>query len=203
MKLIISIFVGFLILLNISFLAILSCKHTSEPDLASLSDSYYPLHVGNEWHYTQVESDSVMRSIESTKYVNGKNYYVISQSDSETSDQLFREENGIIYRIIEDKEYEYLCFNCEIGEKWQELPYERYARIVSRSDTVRTNVGILTDCIRIISESKRDEIESLYAPGIGLVSSKVKAKDSAVIGGGLSLDWAKINNIMIKHQTNN
>ena len=33
---------------------------------------------------------------------------------------------------------------------------------------------------------------------MGLVTSKVNVKDAAVIGGGLSLEWAEINNVVIK-----
>lgn len=186
----------FIAILPLIFIGIQCCKQTTEP--IPLSDSYYPLQIGNEWHYTQLETGEVTRSIETTKHVNGKTYYVISQSDSKSSNQLFREENDTIYRIIDDKEYAYLYLKREIGNKWQESPYERYAHIASRSDTVRTNLGMLTDCIRIISESKLDEIESLYAPGIGLVYSKMNAKDGADIGGGLSLDWAKISDTKIE-----
>ncbi len=195
----------YLFCILLGFIGLSACKSPTEMNGSSskkLPDSYYPLQVGNEWHYYELESDSFTISVVSKKNIDGKTYFVKSLSESESSESnesLVREENGIVYKRIEGKEYLYLDFNRNIGEKWQQLPYELFSYIISKTDTVYTNIGMLVDCIRIVSESELDKSETLYAPGIGLVSSSLDFKKGYVIGGSYGLIWAVINGITIKH----
>jgi hypothetical protein len=73
------------------------------------------------------------------------------------------------------------------------IPYERYAFIASRSETISSSKGSIANCIIIVSESELDKTESLYAPGIGEISSSMEFKEGAVIGGEISLTFAIIN----------
>ena len=86
-----------------------------------------------------------------------------------------------------------LDFTRPVGEKWQEIPYERYSFIASRSETISSSKGSIANCIKIVSESEFDKTEYLYAPGIGKTTSSMELKQGTVIGGNISLTFAIIN----------
>lgn len=180
----------------VCLILIISCNHNVLP---FDSDSYYPLQLGNEWHYYALESDSSIFKVDSTSVINDQTYFVISSVlEPEIAGLLLREKDGIVYRVIEGQEYLYLDFTRNIGESWQELPYARTSHIISKTDTVYTNNGMVVDCIKIISESSLDIIEQIYAPGIGLIHSNIELKDGIIIGGTIGLIWAVINDNVVR-----
>ncbi len=166
-------------------------KETTKPLAESLGTSYFPLNVGNEWHYEGVESQPKAIFILSRMEAESKEYFLFS------SRQSVRGENGIFYRRVEDKEYLYLDFNRPVGDKWQQHPEQRFAHIASRNDTISVKAGMFTNCIQIIAESKLDKSEEWYAPGIGLVAWCLEFKQGVVIGGSFQLSSAIINGRII------
>ncbi len=190
------IFYNFLVTLSLT--GILCCRHTSES--TPLSSSYYPLQVGNEWHYDKVESVSFTISVTSNKMIDGEMYYIRSSSEFKSNDIQEREEDDIVYRRIEENEYVYLDFNRAIGDTWTGPPPGRSELyITSRSETISTNIGVFHNCIKIVEEDELLKFEHIYVPGIGLVSLGIKSKEgSSVIGGGYGIRWAVIDGVVIK-----
>jgi hypothetical protein len=161
--------------------------------MISTSNTYYPLNVGNEWHYHRLESQPFTISITSKELIDGKTYFIKSSSKDQFSEVL-REKNSVVYRRINGKEYLYLDFNRSIGSNWQELPYQRYAYIASRSETISLRDSTLVDCIKIVSESEMDISTTWYTPGIGMLACDVVAKkDVSIINGSCRLYSAIIN----------
>ena len=163
---------------------------------------YYPLQVGNEWHYYSpgayhFYSDTTVFRVDSTKNVNGKIYFVINTfepiSNTHYAQLCYREEEGILYQLINDEDYVSIDFNSQVGETWQRLPYEIYSNIVSKEDSIYTNFGRIKDCIYILSESAIDSSYALYAPNIGQIMVKHYFKIDATHDRTI-LIWAKIDN---------
>ena len=151
--------------------------------------SYFPLEVGNEWTYQRVGSGTWTNYISSKRTIGDKEYFVMSSKDIKDEppiELLYREENNIIYRLIDNKEYVHLDFTRLIGDKWQKLPYERYIHIDSFNDEISVESGTFSNCIRIISESDLDYSEIWFAPGIGKVASKKDLKVGIIIGSPYS-----------------
>ena len=70
----------------------------------NFSQSYFPLSVGNEWHYFVPEGipETYIVKIISTIEINGKNYYEKEKDYGESKKSSFyREENGIVY-VLQD-----------------------------------------------------------------------------------------------------
>lgn len=166
-------------------------KEDSRPVLPP--NSYYPLHEGNQWRYRQLEVGDHTIVVSRQETIDGKKYFVLSNSDTLSPTLLLREENGVVYRRIEGLDAVMLDFNRPVGEKWQMLPYERYAFIASFNEVISSSKGPIADGIKIVSESDLDKTESLYAPGIGKIRSSMEFKQGAVIGGQISLTFAIIN----------
>jgi hypothetical protein len=163
------------------------------PQPVTPSSNYYPLHDGNQWRYRQLEMGYRTKSVTGQDTIDGNKYFVISNLDSIPFTLLLREENGVVYRRIEGLDAVMLDFTRPIGEKWQVIPYEQYAFIASRSETISSSKGPIANCIKIVSESELINMEYLYAPGIGKISSSMEFKRGAVIGGHMSLVFAIIN----------
>jgi len=182
---------------SLALMGILCRRHTSEP--TPVSSSYYPLQVGNEWHYDKVEGAPFTISVTSKKMIDSKTYYIKSSSEFESNEILEREENGIVYRRIEENEYVYLDFNRAIGDTWQgPPPGKRELYIASRSETISTNLGVSHNCIKIVAEDELSKFEHIYAPGIGLVSLSMEAKNGYIVGGDSRLLWALIDGVVIR-----
>jgi hypothetical protein len=185
------IFIIDFLLLILIVIGIISCNHITGPTTISTSSSYFPLQVGNEWHYDRLESRPFIICITSKKNIAGMMYFERTSSENQFSETL-REKNRVIYRRIEGKEYAYMDFNRSIGEKWQESPHQRYAYIASCNDTISVRAGTFVDCIRIVRESDLDKTETWYAPGVGMVASNVEAKKNIIICGSCQLNSAII-----------
>lgn len=179
------------------FIGIQCCKQTSEP--IPLSDSYYPLQKGNEWHYEKVESISFTVSITSKRVIGNESYYIRKSSEFESNEILEREENGVVYRNIEENEYVYLDFNQAINDIWiGPPPGESKFYITSRAVTILTNVGFIYHCIKIVVEDELLKSEHIYAPGVGLISTNIESKKDNIIGGKYKLQWALIDGTVVK-----
>lgn len=155
-------------------------------------NSYYPLQEGNQWVYQQIEVGYDTVSVEGERIIDGKKYFEVFKSDSENPPALYRVENGVIYKKFEGEDYIILDPSRPLGETWQ-CPYNMSAYIASHSDTVFSNNGPIFNCIKIIIDGELDITESVYAPGVGKVSSTTQFKLGAIIGGSIGLIYAIIN----------
>lgn len=195
-----SLFHNFSLLLLVLIYALLiisidSCtgdQSTTPEENSSLSNSYYPLQVGNQWVYHQIEVGYDTVSVEGERTINGKKYFEVFRSNSPIPPSLYREENGVIYDRYEGNDYIILDPSRPLGEKWQR-PYNRSAYIASHSDTVFSSIGPIFNCIKIIIDGELDITESVYAPGVGIVSANLQLKQGFVIGGTIVLKYAIVN----------
>ena len=181
------------------FLIVFSCDILKPP---SDTIDYYPLQIGNEWHYYspfayRFYSDTTVFRVDSTKNVNGKIYFVINTfepiSNTHYAQVCYREEEGILYQLINNEDYVSIDFNNQVGEIWQRSPYLIYNKIVSKDDSINTNIGVIRNCFNILSESEIDSSFALYAPNIGQIMVKHYFKIGAIHDSSI-LIWAKIDN---------
>lgn len=178
------------IFVALSLIIFTSCDngaHPTEPPSETQERGYFPLTVGNEWHYKAVEAQSWSVSVTSKVKANEKEYFVL------TSGQVLRAKQGVIYRRVDDREYLYLDFTRSLGDEWEQSPYQRYAFVASRTDSVLTEAGHFENCAHIISDSDLDRSEEWYALGIGLVASHVQLKRGVVMDGYSQLYSAMID----------
>ncbi|MCK4560673.1 MAG: hypothetical protein KAV45_12885 [Calditrichia bacterium] len=172
----------------------LSVDEPTDSSFATQHVEYYPLTVGNRWTYQQIEVGQHSIEVTSVCKVGVHVYYMMTQSALSTSmimRWLVRAEDGRIYNRIEGQDYLFLDFTRSIGEQWQQG--QSYAIITSRSETISTSNGLITNCIKIISNSELDKVELLYAPGIGKVYSSIIESSLIVIGGNVNLLSAVID----------
>ena len=167
------------------------------------SDGFYPLQVGNEWHYYtynafSYNSDTTIYSLDSVVIVDNKKYYVIKLfepwSDAVFGRQMIREENGIVYWLFGKDEYVCLDTSKEINESWSHIPKGWTRRIISKNDSINTMHGTIYNCISVIDESTMDSTLRMFAPRIGLIYTEVNYKDGYSIGAPKVLIWARIIN---------
>lgn len=168
---------------------IYSCGQSFGPEDEPSSYKYFPLNVGNEWHYGSVEADSVVISVSQLTMIFGKTYFKLSPNPSKN---ILRVENGAVYKNILGRDYLHLDFNRDIGDLWKQVYNNHTCYISSKSDTVITRTDTLYNCINIVSLSELDSSVSIYAQNIGLIYSRTYGKRSAIIGGGIGLEWAII-----------
>ena len=153
-----------------------SCQRT-QPG-ADLSGDYYPLGFGYEWTYDQLEGSERIRSIIEETEINGKTYY---RDENDYSDYL-RCENNKLYVLRDDTEYLLTDFNKPVGYEWRHPFFLRTNKILAKNVTY----GSIENCIVISSESELDYNESIFAPGVGLVSSSLEGRGGTIIIGGVS-----------------
>lgn len=166
--------------------------------------SYFPLKVGNKWYYYSYNldsfySDSIYTSCDSIVLRDDIEYFVLNSKEPwqnfQTGQRLFREEDGKIYRYIDDQEYLYLDFNHTYNDPWVLLPYLRTCEIVSELDSFKFYNHKVFDltCLYMHEDSQLDSITNIYAKNIGLIHTFLALKDGAVIGNPNELIWAIID----------
>jgi len=148
---------------------------------------YFPLAVGNVWQYTQVEIGNSTVSILDTHMVEDTIYYrritYYPKRDDTTANQLYRMQDSLVYRRIDDTEYLYLNFTKPLGVPWQQRPYDRLAHIESRDLEWEVPAGTFNGCVQVVSAGELDSTVTIYAPNVGRIYSHSFYKKGAVIGG--------------------
>jgi hypothetical protein len=176
-----------IILMFLPLIIIMSCMDFEQEPYEDLSDNYFPLRVGNEWHYSRIECDSITFQINTKRNIHGIEYY--SRISSDVYDPIyFRKDSGIVYWLHNDTEYVYLDFNRDTNDVWSHLPnWNRW--IESKIDTF----GQYYDCITVVSECSLSINRSIYAPGVGFVYHYHDFKHGYSICPAFGLDWGIIN----------
>lgn len=163
--------------------------------------SYFPLEVGNEWHYYNYfafsfGSDSLIIKVESKERHNSKEYYAVySYSPPRTEplgSTLVRSENGRVYEFVDSVEYLIIDFTSDIMQSWIELPSNNIKTIISKTDTFSRNEKEIYNCIRYSIVDSNDSTVVIYGPDIGLLYLKMYPIKGASILETTYLEWAKI-----------
>jgi len=174
-------------ILLITVLFTFSCQRAAP--VLELSDNYYPLGYGYEWYYQQLESTPFVTKIIEETEINGKTYF---RNENDYSDHI-RSENNKLYQLHDSTEYLVIDFNRSTGSEWNHPIYDRTYTILAKNATFDT----ISNCIIISSESDLDYSETMYAPGIGQVSSHVEGRNGIIIICGDS--W--LTSAIINEQT--
>lgn len=160
------------------------------------SDGFYPLQIGNEWHYNRIYSDKIIYSLDSVAIIDNKKYYVIklfeSCSGTVFGRQMIREENGVVYWLLGENEYVYLDTSKEINDSWLSGPNGRTRQIKSKNDSINTSCGTICGCVSVIDESATDSTLMIFAPNIGLVYMNYNFKNGYTLIDPQVLVWANI-----------
>ena len=110
-----------------------------------------------------------------------------------------------MYWLIDNVEYVYLDFNLNVNNTWQQIPYMIYCTILSKNDTIETNLGKINNCLKYSLDCDIYTMTQLYAPDIGRVISTTVDRNIISSGGYTTyLIWAKIYNekIVIEYVKN-
>jgi hypothetical protein len=165
--------------------------------------SYYPLEVGNEWHYYDYYSfsfgtDSLILKVDSTTIRNGVEYFVLSTYTSSYYDLIgqsyMRYDEGKYYTLKDSTEYLSLDFTIDINQSWSILGSNSINTIISKDSIIVSGKKTLEDCIVYLRVNQIDSSYSVYAKDIGLIEHVSHAIYGASIESELRLIWAKIDN---------
>lgn len=158
----------------------ISMEFAARPDPNRVPFDYFPLQLGNEWHYRfGAGGDSSTVRIQDTVSIAEESWFEF-QWDSGLSEYYRPDSTGQIFRYIPGQVLELLFYDFEkaVGDSYLiqldigPATYITVVKIESRHDTVETDAGIFTDCIRLFFDdplATDDEQWKWFAPEIGLV----------------------------------
>jgi len=170
---------------------------------AHAADNYFPLNTGDA-RYFGYKAESVGKKI----LVNDKEYYEIFDCSRFSHYARVDENNNVYVKYPDRDEALYLKLDAGCGESWiyEHSSVRRdYVTLVSRSESVETDVGTFENCLHFSFSSAPIQNEDgsvtyivdadysrWYAPGVGLV--KTRADDWNTVK---TLTKMKINDITL------
>jgi hypothetical protein len=156
-----------------------SLSKAQTPVTAGPYDSYFPLAVGNWWHFDRLSGhDTGIETIVAyAKAPDDSMAYQFDQFRGKNNAYLRWGEDGKLYMYGEGRKSMYLDFAAATGASWRfECPFQIGLfwdiTVMSRKDTVETPLGRFTDVVRFyfkgVNMSDNDWSES-YARNVGPV----------------------------------
>ena len=140
--------------------------------------SFFPLDIGNEWHYTDNRYNSSERIIDTTR-INGVLYYGLAMWSNAEPVHWLRYD--IVYILNSEDTTEYILYNfkADVGSSW-ELPvtytyiceFGDQITLTSKNDTIVTPAGTFFNCYRFTHKPRCDDagmIGSWFYKGVGKI----------------------------------
>jgi hypothetical protein len=167
-----------------------------------VEDNYYPLKIGNEWHYYDYYSfsfgtDSLILKVDSTTIRNGIEYFVLSTYTSSYYDLIgqsyMRYDEGKYYALIDSTEYLSLDFTIDINQPWITSSSNSTKTILLKDSTFSNEEILIEECIVYSNVTEMDSTISIFAKNIGMVYLKSYTINAAGIDDITYLIWARIN----------
>ena len=167
--------------------------------------SYYPLRIGNEYHYVSWQGvDTTKITTADTMVVNGQTYFVqssIRPGRSEPWREYYRPDSaaGLVYRWEPYDSSEYVWFNFALAQGDSFVVdtagpgLDRFGYILSTTDTMHTPAGTFTNCIDLLLDDRNamdDEFWYTLAPAVGLL------RFGGAWVGTHRLVWARVDGVV-------
>lgn len=164
--------------LIISF-AFISCKDDKNEN-ENISGAYFPLEVGNEWHYIQkwTNSDSVYFyiKVESKIEKNNKNYYVVSFDASNLDaipeyKHIYTDDGIYYYENIDNEDKLFLVFKDTLITENTVMDMKLNCNISDISQTLETSVGTFNNLATISTGAVEVDggYTEVFSKGIGML----------------------------------
>ena len=138
--------------------------------LGNSSNDYFPLVMGNEWHYSYPGSPDFKLKISSTETVNNLTYMVMeTESGPIVNARHYRiASNGDVMRLLSSGEYVEVPANPTVNQTWNYSSGE--LKVLSVTNTTTTDHCTYTDCLRLEYTMNGTLISYyVYKKGVGLV----------------------------------
>jgi len=182
--------------LLIAFL-IFSCS-SDDDDNEEIDGSYFPLEIGNEWHYKSSldKSDTTLLiiKVEEKKEINNKSYFSILyyQNINELGKiikQVYTKDGILYYTKVESGDELLLIFKDTLVTENTYMGLKLNSYINDKNQTIETSAGTFGNLATIsIGPVEVDGGQTeVYSKGIGMVQS-------SWFGGSYELKYCKVSN---------
>lgn len=174
---------------------------------ANLNTNYFPLEIGNEWHYSLGDSNKIELTniISDTIQIADKQYFIFHDNAvvtwlSPSIDTLRADEDGNIWQYSYGKEQKLFDFTLPKDSTYQYIQYQKnqidtFFVKISKHSSVNILLKNYEDCVQFQFDKPDsflvgDEFNYYFAPNIGLITKRYMGSPESV----LELISAKIDN---------
>lgn len=174
--------IAFLSVLIIILALLPACDNDCDGIIPNQSEDYFPLNIGDTWHYR-----NHIRKVDTSEIVNNKEYKVMvfdtyrADTIYHTSKKYFRVKNGKVYQLYSDLKDEFLIlyFNLPANQSWKYRSEHMngdywHVTALEEHEFEFSNGTKLNNCKSFVYDVREwvdEEHQTTFAPGIGEIYS--------------------------------
>ena len=156
-------------------------QETGSKSVVTEGNSYFPLHIGDEWDYYFAEGGitdvkpTTFYFVFDTLCLNGKKYFIYGENIDHP--EYYRPDSlGHIFRYINGEEVIWFDFNIAEGDTYQinlpSLNIHYYVKVLGRDEIVENHAGKFENCLRLFFDDPHqvdDAFELYFCKNVGIV----------------------------------